>query len=71
MPSIFTLSGLDASAKPKKAKRTKASSSTPHVGYCKDVYNSRTKKTIALCYVGKGKGKGQTRSGWIFKSKKG
>lgn len=70
MPSIFTLSGVDglAAPKPKKAKTKKP---PPPVGTCKPVYNGRTKRTIDLCYVGKGTGKGQTRSGWIFKKRKG
>jgi hypothetical protein len=32
-------------------------------GKCKCVYNRRTKKTVALCFVGKSK---KSRSGWQF-----
>jgi len=74
MPSIFTLSGVDEPRKPKRARKPrkrKGALGEVAVGYCKDVFNSRTKKTASLCFVGKGDGPGQSRSGWLFRSKKG
>lgn len=73
MPSIFTLTGSDEGA-PRKRRARKRKAKTGEacqLGECKDVFNGRTKKTISLCCVGKGNGPGQTRSGWMFKRKRG
>lgn len=50
MPSIFTLAGA-AAPKAKRSRKAKAGACV--VGVCKDVRNSRTGKTVALCCVGK------------------
>lgn len=51
MAKIMTLSGSNGLGKPES-------------GECKCVFNTRTKRSVKLCFVGKGP---KTRSGWIFK----
>lgn len=48
MAKIMTLAGSGLGASEKR---------------CKCVYNTRTKRTAKLCFVGKSK---KTRSGWMF-----
>lgn len=43
--------------------KKKSTGSTPAIGTCKSVRNSRTGKCMQLCFVGKAK----SRSGWSFK----
>jgi hypothetical protein len=57
MPSIFTLSG------PGRTRKAKAAKPTPEEGTCRCVLNPRTKRRVALCFVGKSK---KNRSGWQF-----
>lgn len=52
MASILTLDGPSA---PRRRDE-------PRVGFCKRVYNPRTKRHAELCYVGKGRSK----TGWQF-----
>lgn len=52
MPSIFTLGGA-AAPKAKRPRKRKAKAAACVVGTCRDVKNSRTGKTVALCCVGK------------------
>jgi hypothetical protein len=61
MPSIFTLTGSGEPAA-RKAKGLGQDN-------CKCVFNPRTKRSVLLCKVVKGTGKGKTRSGWAFKGK--
>lgn len=56
MPSVFTLSG------PSKKKKKKSKGSLA-VGECKCVVNTRTKRRIKLCNVGKS---ARNRSGYKF-----
>ena len=48
MASIFTLTGVDApTEKPKRKRKPRKPAGDVSIGHCKDVYNKRTKKTIA------------------------
>ena len=70
--SAFTAT-ITPTKKPRKPRAPKAASSgnepwraanaTPTTGECKCVYNTRTKKSAQLCFVGKST---KSRSGWAF-----
>ena len=57
MPSVFTLSGSGEPSKKRLGQEGER---------CKCVENTRTKRGMLLCFVGKSK---KTRSGWLIKGK--
>lgn len=66
MAKMMTLAGANEGlAAPRKHKR--ASSGTPRIGDCKDVYNPRTKRHARLCFIGKSS---KNRSGWQFQKRR-